>query len=176
MPTSKRTLPTGRVAYHHQPQINPNKVGAKDPTADRTYDSTGTPILGPQGQEVSNPSEQRHQLLEDLMVMLQSTAWDQLSGHPFMVNVDRVGNHLHELVTYAASLKDACDSVRESYPVPDTDATEDVLDTINDLCDVLIEGVNRVNGYLGAVRTFGNDLDSIRDEIYNQAVVLDQEL
>jgi len=116
----------------------------------------------------------RKGLIYDLVALLTNTLPNAVSGITYQSKLDLVGNYLHELRTYAQSLKDAAATIREGYPAA---AEEDEpLKALEDLSDILIEGAGRSEQYLAASRQFAPDLNNIRTEIHNQLTHLHAEI
>ena len=114
----------------------------------------------------------RKDLVYDLVALLTNTLHNQVSGITYGSKLDLVGNYLHELRTYALSLKDAASAIQEGYPSAD----DDPLVALSDLADVIIEGAQRSEQYLEASRKFASDLNNIRTEITNQLTHLHAEI
>lgn len=118
---------------------------------------------------------QRKDLLEDAMILLQNTVDDKVSGVHFQAKLDLVGNYLHELEKYATSLKDAMTAIQENHPAV-AGGTDEPLQALTALSEVLVEGAGRSREYLGELKAFANDLNAIRGNIYTQMQLIHTEL
>lgn len=140
-------------------------------------DSTGVKILNSEGGVLSDVTEKRRAAIEDLCAKMSDTLMSKLSSTEFNSKLDLVSNHLFELAAYAQSLKDAAESVSTNYPEDsEENHSEQSLEDVVDLCDVLQEGISRVDMYLNTVKTFGGDLANIGAQLYEQTVSLCQDL
>lgn len=150
----------------------PSNVAVKDPTAVREFDSTSK-VLDDKGRVVSEPGKARKALVEDLLVLLQNTLDDKISGVRFGAGVDSLQNRVHEIQTYAASLKEAAAAIETGYPSGEQDVP---LSEIEDLCNILSEGAEAVAQHLDEIRKFSDDLGRIKAEFHGQITTLFQEV
>ena len=118
---------------------------------------------------------QRKDLLEDSMILLQNSIDNKVSGILFQTKLDMVGNYLHELEAYAASLKNAMLAIQENHPSPVSDNDEPLM-ALSTLAEVLVEGASRSKEYLTELRAFAADLNTIRTNMYTQMQIIHQEL
>lgn len=109
-------------------------------------------------------TDDRKELLEQLMFSLQSSVGETLSDVSFGSVVDNVSNALYAMSAYGESLKTAADEIQNTYPIDDDISSE--LTDISDIAGALMEGVNRATEYLNVVRKFVNDVSSIQSELY----------
>ena len=141
---------------------------------DKNFDSSskeiGVKIFGADGNVVSDPVAVRRELVEGLLTSMQSSLHSNLSGDSFKSNVDLIGNELHKIDSYVDSLKIAVGEILVNHPIQDDADT--FLKDIVDLCDVMVEGTNRVNEYLETVKGFSSNIDSIRSELYSKMKAL----
>jgi len=154
-------------------QNYPKKI-ISDTVTNKNFDPiSDAKVLGADGSVVSKPSEARKDLVEDFLTLLQNTVEDKLSGTQFFTKLDLFGNHVHNITAYTVSLREATESIMDAYPSEDRD---EPLKEINELCDVLDDGVNRVSEYVETIKKFGDDLDNIKSELYTQIQILFQEI
>lgn len=150
----------------------PSNVVVRDPTADKNFDSSAK-VLDPQGHVVREPGKVRKELVEDFLLLLQSTLNDKVSGIGYGNTVDMVENKLSEIRAYAQSLKEAVLTIETNFPSNEKDIP---LSEMADLCDILSEGTDNVEQYLSMAKAFAEDLDRIKAEFNNQITVLFQEV
>lgn len=148
------------------------KPSINDPVSKKSFDSVSGKVFGANGKVVSDVSAKRKDLIEDLYNNLQSTIGTKLSGVTFSSKLDMLENVLYDLEIYADSLYEASYSIVTNYPSEDDAALTD----INHICSVLKDGVSTVKQYLDAIRSFSNDLENIKSEIYIQTQNLYQEI
>ena len=152
-----------------------SKVTINEAIADKVFDSTqkkDAVVLGADGKVVKEPSKVRKELVENLLILLQNTVDEKMSGVGFSTKLDVITNHLYDIVTYTDSLKEASQEIMTQYPSKEDTALQELCD----LCDIAQEGVNNVSSYLSSIESFGNDLDNIKSEIYTQIQTLYQEI
>jgi hypothetical protein len=149
---------------------------AFDKTMSKNHDRASGRGYDPTTRKVdAKNANQRKDLLEDAMILLQNTVDDKVSGMQFQTKLDLVGNYLHELEKYASSLKDAMTAIQENHPAP-PEGSDEPLQALTVLSEVLIEGAARSKEYLAELKAFANDLQVIRDNIYTQMQLIHTEL
>jgi len=157
-------------------KINDKTVSAKDPGQTKNFDSTSGKILNASGEVISDTHAVRNDLVENLVTLLQNTIESKISGITFNSKIDLIENYLFDLKTYADSLKEASNTIAQDYPSVKYPDSNDSLAEISDICDVITEGINRVNEYTSAIKTFGNDLNNIKTALYTHIQTLHTEL
>ena len=158
-----------------KPDNKERKPIVKDDVTNKTFDSQNeAKVLGPNGQVIREPGKARKELVEELLILIQNTVDDKIGGIGFLTKVDLLENHIHGVAAYSNSLKEAAEAIVNRYPTPDE---RDVpLQELSELCDVIAEGVERVTPYVDAIKSFSDDLDRIKTEIYTQVQMLFQEI
>lgn len=146
----------------------------RDAVSQKSFDSTqSAKVLDAAGKVIREPGKARKEVVEELLTLLQNTVDDKLGGMGFVAKVDLLENHVYGIVAYAASLKEAAESIINSYPSEEQDVP---LRELIELCDIVSEGANRANPYIDAIKNFSNDLDKIKTEMYTQIQTLFQEI
>jgi len=147
---------------------------SRDSVSDKNFDSSqSAKVLDSAGRVVREPGKARKALVEELLTRLQNTVDNELGGIGFVSKVDLVANHLHSTVMYTDSLKEAAEAIIRAYPSNNLDAP---LQELTELCDVVVEGVHRVQPYIDVIKSFSEDLDRIKAEVYTQIQTLFQEI
>ena len=168
------------------PVSDPGQKGF-DSVSGKKHDPTATQVLGADGGVLSDMGQQRKDAIDELYTKMQETLMGTLSGTGFSGKLDALTTYLFEIKAYAESLRSAADRIVADYPLSEVHDeneeesvtemdTADSLREISDLCDVLEEGIQRVESYINAVRTFSGDLSKIQQALYDKSVALFQEL
>lgn len=148
----------------------------KDSVATKEHDSAQAhqepTVLDHRGAIASQPAKARKDLVEDLLILMQNTLNEKVSGTIYLSRLDQVQNSLFELKAYSGSLREAATAIMAAYPVNEDQALSDVCG----LCDTLQEGAGIVDQYIEAAKKFGDDLDKIRDAFNTQIATLFQEI
>jgi hypothetical protein len=143
-----------------------------DPMENKNHDPVNGKLDAIGAVNKLSMADQRKELVDDLLKLLQSTVEDKVHGIRFLTQVDLVGNYLHQLKEYAQSLRSASATLRENYPT----SNDQPLEALEALADIMLEGADRTAQYLEAVRPFSDDLNNIRANIYTQIQTLYAEI
>ena len=143
-----------------------------DSSAGKTHDNVTGGVLDSTGAVASNPAEKRKEALEGILVQMQNSLGDILSGATFTGRLDLAGNRLFEISSYANDLKNAMQTLVTDLP---TDHDEDIHEII-DICDAILVGVDRTGQYLEAAKQFSSDLNNIQSEMYTKLQSLHTEI
>lgn len=145
---------------------------APDSSAVKNFDSSVGKVFAPDGTLVADGHAKRIELLEGLISLIQQSITQHLSGSVYAGKLDVFTNSLFENKTYCTSLKEACQTIRDNYP----SAGDDQLEELETLCDVVLEGLTRVEEYVQAIRPFASDLTRIQGLILTQAQHINAEI
>jgi hypothetical protein len=132
----------------------------------------GVDLMAVKPQAKIAAAKARKELVHDIVLLLQNTMNERVSGIHFGAKIDLAGNYLHDLRTYAQSLAGAATTIKTEHPTADDSALEALIE----LSQLLVEGAARSETYLTAVRQFSQDLDGIKNELTTQLYNLHGEL
>ena len=150
-----------------------SKVVMNDSSTTKSFDSSSK-VLNANGTVATNTSEQRKELVENLLMLLQNSMDQKIGSVPYSQKVDSLENHLFEITTYMSSLKEACETIATSFPT--TEEKDLPLQEVIDTCTITNEGVENVKSYLAVIKQFSQDLINIKTELYTQVQYLFQEV
>jgi len=144
---------------------NTTPLKAIDPTADKSYDPTAK-VLGPNGEVASDVGKRRKELIDMMLDEIQNSLMNKVSGIGLGGTADVVGNKLYEMQTYGDSLRAAMAVLLRDYPAED--ATDEIMAEMQELCDVLHEGIDRANAHVEEIKRFAEDVKGIQTELYHR--------
>jgi hypothetical protein len=101
---------------------------------------------------------------------------NKVSSQEFLSKVEMCGNVLHDLEGFANSLNEAVVAILDNHPNEGENSCDSDLTNIQDLCAALRNGAEITNQYIEGMKTFGNDLDTIKGELNNSLVGIHGEI